>query len=62
MIRERAEVSLEELAAVLGVHRATLSRWERGLLTPRRGGAAERYFEALEELEAALGAGSGGGT
>lgn len=33
-IREKVNLSQTELAAFLGVHPITLSKWERGLLTP----------------------------
>jgi DNA-binding transcriptional regulator YiaG len=49
MIRETSDVSLGEIAEPVGVNRSTVSRWERGLTTPR-GEAALRYLEVLEEL------------
>lgn len=48
-IRLRAHASGGEVADVVGVTPSTISRWERGLLTPR-GQAALRYLEALNTL------------
>ena len=52
-IRRSAGLSLSELAAVIGVHKSTLSRWERGLDRPRTD-AAIRYEEALRETLLAI--------
>jgi DNA-binding XRE family transcriptional regulator len=54
-IRERAGVSQEELAQVLGVSKVAISRWETGTRTPRATELCERYARALElmKLEAA---------
>jgi DNA-binding transcriptional regulator YiaG len=51
-LRERAGVSLHELAAAVLVSPSTVSRWERGLARPR-GAAAERYADALDVLSEA---------
>lgn len=48
-IRLAARLSQEEIAQVLGVTRATVSRWENGLRTPR-GDDAIAYGELLEVL------------
>lgn len=48
-IRERAGLSLAELAAEIGVDRSTLWRWETRRRRPR-GEAALRYLALLEEL------------
>jgi transcriptional regulator with XRE-family HTH domain len=50
-IRERHRVSANELAALLGVNKAQLSRWERGLSRPRAD-TAIRWLETLEALGA----------
>lgn len=49
-IRESARVSQEELAAVCGVSRSTICRWETGTRTPR-GQHADEYIELLWDLE-----------
>lgn len=49
-LRERHHLSGAEVARVLGVHKATLSKWERGLQTPR-GAAARRYAQLLAALQ-----------
>ena len=46
-IREKRGLSLEAVAYLAGVDQATVSRWERGLVTPRR--------EAVVQLARALG-------
>ena len=56
-LRERAGISLRELAEIVEVDAATLCRWERGDVRPRRSGAA-RWVEACEEIERALDASS----
>jgi DNA-binding transcriptional regulator YiaG len=48
-IRERANVSTKEVADSLGVHEATVARWETGVRSPR-GPAALRYAELLRAL------------
>ena len=49
-IRESAHVSLARVAAILGVHRASVSRWESGKRTPR-GEQRRRYKRLLDELK-----------
>lgn len=54
-VREEAHLSQREIAAVLGVSPAAISRWETGVHLPR-GVAAERYarlIRALKDAEAA---------
>lgn len=51
-IRVQAGVSQEELAEVVGVQRASLTRWELGTRHPR-GRLAERYAYALQRLSEA---------
>jgi transcriptional regulator with XRE-family HTH domain len=53
-IRERAQVSQEELAEIVGVDRASVSRWENGTRTPK-GENLLTYIAALERLEEATG-------
>lgn len=53
-IRERAGVSQREMATALGVHPMTLNRWERGVIQPRSGHAAD-YSKLLEALQEATG-------
>jgi len=53
-LRVRAGIGLRELARLLGVDPATVTRWERGIHRPLRGHAAERYARALEEIEQEL--------
>jgi DNA-binding transcriptional regulator YiaG len=48
-IREAAGVTQEDLSAVLGVTRASLSRYETGSREPR-GEIRQLYAEALEAL------------
>jgi transcriptional regulator with XRE-family HTH domain len=52
-IREEAGLSLRELARIVEVDAATLSRWERGDVRPRRSGAA-RWVNVCQEIERAL--------
>lgn len=52
-IRERAGVSTSRLAQTLGVHRSTISRWERGLTTPRSSARAS-YAAAIASLRSEL--------
>jgi transcriptional regulator with XRE-family HTH domain len=54
-LRERMGLSQADLAAFCGVERATLTRWELGIRTPR-GEAALRYQQALARLAAEAGA------
>ena len=49
LLRLRAGLSQSQLAEVVGVDRASVSRWEAGLRHPRRR-AAVRYAEVLERL------------
>jgi transcriptional regulator with XRE-family HTH domain len=48
-IREQAGLAQEDLARALGIHRETISRWEKGTRTPR-GDLLARYAELLREL------------
>jgi len=48
-IRRNAELSLSELAAVVGVDPSTLGRWEHGATRPR-GDLAIRYHDILSSL------------
>lgn len=48
-IRERAHLSAAEVAAAVGVHEATVTRWELGRRAPR-GPAAVRWGKVLREL------------
>ena len=48
-LREMAGLTQAELAAVLGVDRAAVSRYETGDRSPKAG-IAERYVDALERL------------
>lgn len=48
-IRQAAGVSQLRMAAEVGVHRATLIRWEKDEQQPR-GDARERYARLLNEL------------
>lgn len=49
LIRERAGLSQADLAAVLGVSEAAISRWEAGLRFPRRP-ALDAYAQVLARL------------
>lgn len=49
-IRDRAGVSLREMARLLGVAPMTVLRWEHGQAKPRRANAAS-YRELLDVLE-----------
>jgi DNA-binding transcriptional regulator YiaG len=49
-IREEARASQAELAAVLGVTRPTVSRWEAGSRRPR-GRDLDAYIELLAALD-----------
>lgn len=48
-IRELAGVSQQDVGSVLQVDRATVSRWESGILTPREA-RLRAYAAVLEEL------------
>ncbi len=54
-LRQRAGLSVGELARVLGVDVATLSRWETGKAKPRPE-AALRWAAACQAIERELGA------
>ena len=45
-LRERLGLSQSELAALTGIGKATISRWERGRILPNR--AMARYLSLLE--------------
>jgi DNA-binding transcriptional regulator YiaG len=49
LVRERAGITQEDLAQVLGVDRATVSRWETGEREPRPS-QLEGYLRALDRL------------
>lgn len=51
--RIRADLSVRELAQIVGVDVATLSRWERGEARPRPRAAA-RWVEACDTIERLL--------
>lgn len=53
-LRIAAGLSLADLAEELDVDKATLSRWERGLESPRRN-AAIRYERLIDQLERIVG-------
>jgi DNA-binding transcriptional regulator YiaG len=50
-LRQESGASLAEIGRACNVSKGTLSRWERGLATPR-GDAALRYGEVLSALSA----------
>lgn len=52
-LRERAGLSLQDVAEAVGVDAGTVSRWERGQGRPNRRGAV-RWAEALATAVAAL--------
>jgi transcriptional regulator with XRE-family HTH domain len=52
-IRERARLSVRELAEIVGIDASTLSRWERGQTRPC-GLAASRWTEVCHAIEAML--------
>lgn len=52
-IRQRAHLSLRDLAAAIGVDSATLWRWETGHVRPRAA-AALRWVETLEAIAKTL--------
>lgn len=49
-LRVASQVSLAEAAATIGTSATVVSRWERGLSTPRRRVLCERYGALLAEL------------
>jgi transcriptional regulator with XRE-family HTH domain len=49
LLRERAGITQEEVAQVLGVDRASVSRYEAGIRDPR-GDARKTYIELLDRL------------
>ena len=51
-VRLAAGLTVEQVAAELGVHRVTVERWERGERRPRRA-VALRYVELLDQLREA---------
>jgi transcriptional regulator with XRE-family HTH domain len=51
MLRERAGLSQEAIAGVLGISRPAVTRWESGARTPR-GAALVQYVELLNRLAA----------
>ena len=55
-VREAAGISLRELAALIDVDVATLSRWERGCTARPRGNAARRWADAVEAISQELAA------
>jgi transcriptional regulator with XRE-family HTH domain len=48
-LRQNAGLTQDDVALVLGASREAVSRWERGLRTPRRD-ARTAYVELLERL------------
>jgi DNA-binding transcriptional regulator YiaG len=48
-VRRRAGLSQADIARQLGVHEATVSRWERGARSPSSA-AARQYAELLRQL------------
>jgi DNA-binding XRE family transcriptional regulator len=48
-LRVEAGLTQQDLADTIGVHRETVSRWERGSRTPR-GRLLIAYVELLDEL------------
>jgi DNA-binding transcriptional regulator YiaG len=52
-IRRMAGVTLEQMAALVGVDAPLISKWERGIQVPT-GCRALRWWEACEEIRAAL--------
>lgn len=49
MLRERAGLSQEEIARLVGTTRPAVTRWETGQRTPR-GETLERYVDLLNRL------------
>ena len=54
-LRREADLTLEHVAAQLGVTKSAVSRWERGLRDPQ-GRNRIRYGELLAELKEAVAA------
>ena len=54
-LREASGLTQAEFAAVLGVNRAAVSRWETGTRSPR-GELAKQYQAALERITAEVAA------
>lgn len=50
LARQRAGLTQAEIAELLGVDQAAVSRWESGKRIPR-GKTLDRYAELLEELD-----------
>lgn len=48
--RRAARLSLEEIAAIIGVDQSTIWRWENGKRSPR-GAAALKYAKLMETLQ-----------
>ena len=57
-LRERAALSMRDMASLVGVHVTTLLRWEQGLERPGRESAI-RWAEVCEEIQEELLARSG---
>lgn len=53
-IRVRAGLSQADMALVVGVSAAAVSRWEAGNRTPQPGKTLERYIKALSFLAAGM--------
>ncbi|WP_327069242.1 helix-turn-helix transcriptional regulator [Kitasatospora sp. NBC_01302] len=52
-LRKESGLSQQDIAEVVGVNRAAVSQWERGVRTPR-GPLLDRYVEALRALKEAV--------
>lgn len=50
LLREQAQLRQGDIAAVLGVDRATISRWESGETAPR-GETLDAYIALLDRLQ-----------
>lgn len=50
LLREALHLTQEDVASLIGVDRATVSRWESGTRTPT-GPVAERYADLLTQLQ-----------
>jgi transcriptional regulator with XRE-family HTH domain len=55
ILREDLGLSQEDVARAVGVHRESVSRWERGLCYPR-GDHLIRYVEILNRLRSGVAA------
>lgn len=53
-VRKRAGLSISRLAEALGVHSSTVSRWERGLVTPRPS-LRSSYADLIRALSSEIG-------